>query len=107
MSRETQQYAINDLYILATLTAHGFTLDEQLTRCMVQNDFVAIQFGAAAPRSLDLDDCRIAVNSLDVSAAANRRHFNPRFSWESKASINFIALLIDGRPYGRCGQDKH
>ena len=51
------------------LTTHGFTLDEQITRFLLQNDFVAIQFGAAARRSLDLDDCRIAINSRDVNAA--------------------------------------
>src|SRR5262245_52630195 len=92
-----------DYYVLA----HHFALYEQITRYLPQNDFVAIQLGAAARRSLDLDACRVAINSLDVNAAVNGNHYNPRFSWESKASIDFIALLIGGRPYGRCGQDKH
>jgi hypothetical protein len=91
-----------DYYILAT----HFTLYEQFTKYLPQNDFVAIQLGAAARRSLDLNDCRIAINSLDVNAAVDGNHFNPRFRWESKASINFIALLIDGRPCGRCRQNK-
>ncbi|MCA1849923.1 MAG: hypothetical protein LC672_02425, partial [Acidobacteria bacterium] len=99
-ARETQQHAISDLYILATLTAHGPTLDGQITRCLLQNDFVAIQLGAAAPRSLDLDDCRIAINSHDVNAAANRGHVNTRFSREDEASIDFIPLSINCRPNG-------
>jgi hypothetical protein len=78
---------MNDLYVVATLTAYGPTLDGQITGCLLQNDFVAIQLGATARHSLDLDDCRIAVNSVDVDTAAKRRHFNPRFNWETKASI--------------------
>src|SRR5262249_43762456 len=105
ISWETQQHAMLgwDYYILA----HRFAPYEQITRPLPQNDFVAIQLGAAARRSLDLDACPVAINSLDVNAAVNGNHHNPRFSWESKASIDFIALLTGGRPYGRCGQDKH
>ena len=107
LSWETQLHAMNDLYILATRTAHGSKLYGQITCSLLQNDFVAIQFGLAASRSLDLDYCRIAVDSLNVNAAANCRHLNTRFSRKGEASINFIALWIDGRPYGRYSQDKH
>src|SRR5262245_16616925 len=102
ISWETQQHAMPNLDY--SVLAHRFALYEQITRYLPRNDFVAIQLSAAARRSLDLDACRVAINSLDVNAAVNGNHFNPSFSWESKASIDFIALLIGGRPYGRCGQ---
>ena len=92
ISRETQPHAMPDLddYILAT----HFALYEQSTKYLPHNDVVAIQLGAAARRSLDLDDCRIAIHSRDVNAAVDRRHFNVRSSGERKASIDFIAVLF-------------
>jgi hypothetical protein len=73
----------------------------------LQNDFVAIHFGAASRRSLDLNGCRVAVNSLDVNAAINRSHLNTRPGSESEASVDFIALLIKGRPNGQRGRRKN
>src|SRR5262249_47313336 len=98
ISWETQQHAMRgwDYYILA----HRFALYEQITRYLPQTDFVAIQLDAAARRSLDLDACRVTINSLDVNAAVNGNHPNQRFSRKSKTSIDFIALLILGRPNG-------
>src|SRR5262245_683371 len=100
MPRETQQQAMSCLYSVATLTADVATLNNQTTRCLFQNNFVAIHFLATAPRSLELDVCGIAIDRHDVNAAVNRNHFKTRFSWESKASIDFIALLINARPNG-------
>src|SRR5262249_10433378 len=98
MTRESQERAMMDLYSLATRTAYVFTLNSQMARCLLQDDLVAIHFRAAASRSLDMDNRRIALNSVDVDTAVNRNHFNPRFGGEVKASIDFIALLINGRP---------
>jgi hypothetical protein len=106
LARETQQHPRTHLYVVATLTAHVSALDDQITRRLLQNEFHAIQLGTISGRSLDLDDCHIAVDSLDVDAATKRRHINARSGWKSEASIDLIALFINSRPNGCCTQEK-